>query len=415
MSPLLSDPSLPAASLPTRPGQLQGYLMTTTFDQADNGATGPLAGVRVVDMTSVGMGPYASQILGDMGATVLKVESPEGDAFRHAAPARNSGMGAAFLNLNRNKLFVTLDIKHDPDLRQLLALINEADIFISNVRPKSLRRLGLDYETLSADHPRLIYCGAYGYSEKGPYAGQPAFDDIIQARSGMAVFQGANGASGPQYVNTVLADKVAGLTIAYAIPMALYEREKSGLGQAIEVPMFETLVSFLAVEQLAGQTFVPSLGNAGYSRVMSSHRRPYRTLDGYVALLPYTTAQWQRFFELAGRDDLAQDPRYANMSGRSAAIDELYEELADIVATKTTDRWLELLGQADIPHSPVPSFDELLDDEHLNTTGLVYAYNHPTEGALRGIGIPTRFSRTPGNIRRLPQSMPARASDKSDL
>jgi crotonobetainyl-CoA:carnitine CoA-transferase CaiB-like acyl-CoA transferase len=259
--------------------------MKTIFDEVDASDLGPLAGVRVVDMTSVGMGPYASQILGDMGATVIKVESPDGDVFRHAAPARHPTMGAAFLNLNRNKHFVMLNLKVDCDLHKLKDLIGEADVFVSNVRPQSLKRLGLDYGSLCSSNPRLIYCGAYGYSEAGPYAGQPAFDDIIQAKSGMADFQGANNASGPQYVNTILADKVAGLTIAYTIPMALYEREKSGLGQSIEVPMFETLVSFLAVEQLAGQTFIPSLSSAGYSRVMSPHRKPYRTLDGYIRRL----------------------------------------------------------------------------------------------------------------------------------
>lgn len=380
------------------------------WDAPDPAATGPLAGVRVVDMTSVGMGPYATQILGDMGAQVIKVESPEGDVFRHAEPARHPNMGAAFLNLNRNKRFVVLDLKQAEDLAALKRLLAEADVFVSNVRPASLRKLGLDYASLREDHPRLIYCGAYGYAEDGPYAGQPAFDDIIQARSGLAQFQGANGDQGPRYVNTILADKVAGLTVAYAIPMALYERERSGQGQAIEVPMFETLVSFLAVEQLAGRTFVPPLGDAGYGRVMSPHRKPYRTADGYLALLPYTSAQWARFFAVAGRPELAADPRYATPAGRSAHIDTLYETLADIVLTKTTAEWLDLLRDADIPHSEVPRFDSVLDDAHLRATGMVFEYAHPTEGQLRAVGIPTRFSRTPGNIRHWPEPLPKRAA-----
>lgn len=373
--------------------------MTTMFDEDGPRATGPLAGVRVVDMTSVGMGPYATQILGDMGASVMKVESPEGDVFRHTAPARHHAMGAAFLNLNRNKRAIVLDLKVVDDLATLKQLIEAADVFVSNVRPRSLQRLGLDYVSLQHLNPRLIYCGAYGYSETGPYAGRPAFDDIIQAQCGMAAFQGANNNDTPQYVNTILADKVAGLTIAYAIPMALYERERSGIGQAIEVPMFETLVSFIAVEQLAGRTFIPPLGEPGYARVMSPHRRPYRTLDGYLALLPYTTAQWQRFFTLAGRTDLARDPKFSDAINRSENIDELYEALAGIVATQTTAEWLASLEEADIPHSEIAKFDDLIDDEHLNATGMVYEYEHPTEGRLRGIGIPTRFSRTPGNIR----------------
>jgi crotonobetainyl-CoA:carnitine CoA-transferase CaiB-like acyl-CoA transferase len=370
----------------------------------EKSATGPLAGIRIVDMTSIGMGPYATQILGDMGADVIKVESPEGDVFRHAAPARNATMGATFLNLNRNKTFLVLNLKDDKDLQELKTLISSADVFVSNVRPQSLRRLGLDYDSLQVDNPRLIYCGAYGYSEQGPYAGQPAFDDIIQARSGMAQFQGANSGA-PQYVNTILADKVAGLTVAYAIPMALYEREKSGLGQAIEVPMFETLVSFLSVEQLAGETFVPRLGGPGYARVMSPHRRPYQTRDGHIGLLPYTNGQWSRFFELAGRPELAADPKFADPASRSANIDELYSTLAAIVLTRTTYEWLELLRDADIPHSKVHTLDELFDDEHLRATDMIYEYDHPTEGRLRAIGIPTRFTRTPGNIRSLPMPL----------
>jgi crotonobetainyl-CoA:carnitine CoA-transferase CaiB-like acyl-CoA transferase len=370
----------------------------------EKSATGPLAGIRIVDMTSIGMGPYATQILGDMGADVIKVESPEGDVFRHAAPARNPTMGATFLNLNRNKTFLVLNLKDDKDLQELKTLISSADVFVSNVRPQSLRRLGLDYDSLQVDNPRLIYCGAYGYSEQGPYAGQPAFDDIIQARSGMAQFQGANSGA-PQYVNTILADKVAGLTVAYAIPMALYEREKSGLGQAIEVPMFETLVSFLSVEQLAGETFVPRLGGPGYARVMSPHRRPYQTRDAHIGLLPYTNGQWSRFFELAGRPELAADPKFADPASRSANIDELYSTLAAIVLTRTTYEWLELLRDADIPHSKVHTLDELFDDEHLRATDMIYEYDHPTEGRLRAIGIPTRFTRTPGNIRSLPMPL----------
>lgn len=377
-------------------------------------ATGPLAGIRVIDMTSVAMGPYATQILGDMGAEVIKVEPPAGDLFRHAEPARHAAMGASFLNLNRNKQFVVLDVKQPDDLAALKALIATADVFVSNVRPQSLRKLGLDYASLRADHPRLIYCGAYGYSEEGPYAGAPAFDDIIQARSGMAQFQGANSNDGPQYVNTILADKVAGLTVAYAIPMALYERERSGQGQAIEVPMFETLVSFLATEQLAGQTFIPPLGPAGYPRVMSAHRKPYRTRDGHIALLPYTSAQWLRFFDVSGHAQLARDPRYATPAARSAHIDALYATLAEIVAQRSTAEWLDLLRDADIPHSEVPDFDSLADDPHLRATGMMFEYDHPSEGRLRGVGIPTRFSRTPGNIRSWPQALPQGREEEGD-
>lgn len=369
-------------------------------------ACGPLAGIRVVDMTTVGMGPYATQILGDMGAEVIKIESPAGDVLRYTEPVRHAGMSACFLNLNRNKSFLVLDIRREEDLVRLKSLIADADVFVSNVRPASLRRYGLDYESLRPGNPRLIYCGAYGYSESGPYAGLPAFDDIIQAKSGMAHFQGANDDQGPRYVNTILVDKVVGLTAAYAIPMALYERERSGLGQAIEVPMFETMVSFLAVEHLAGKTFVSGDGSSGYPRVMSRHRKPYATKDGHIALMPYTTEQWMRFFTVAGRRDLAQESKYVDAAARNANIDELYAVVAGILGGKSTAEWLDLLAGADIPHSEVLAFDALLDDPHIQATGTLFEYDHPTQGRLRAAGIPTRFSRTPGGIRSWASELP---------
>jgi crotonobetainyl-CoA:carnitine CoA-transferase CaiB-like acyl-CoA transferase len=367
--------------------------------------SGPLAGVRVIDLTTVAMGPYATQILGDMGADVVKVESPEGDVFRYAAPARHRGMGAAFLNLNRNKKSVVMDLKTPEARGKLREMVKTADVFVYNVRPQSMRKLGLDYESLAAINPRLIYCGAYGFSEKGPYAGQPAFDDIIQAMSGIAALQGRNGGAGPEYVNTIIADKAAGLTAAYAISMALYERERSGLGQAIEVPMFETIVSFTFLEHLAGETFVPAIDSMGYERVLSPHRKPYRTKDGYIGLLPYTTAQWQRFFEAAGEPALARDPRVADPAERSRHINDLYAELSRIVATKTTAEWVALLEGADIPGTQVRTPEDLLDDPHLAAIDFFHRVDHPTEGELRTLGIPVTFSRTPGEIRSLPPGL----------
>ncbi len=365
-------------------------------------ASGPLAGVRVIDLTTVAMGPYATQILGDMGADVIKVESPEGDVFRYAAPQRHPGMGAAFLNLNRNKRSIVLDLKRPAERARLLELARDADVFVYNVRAQSMRKLGLDYETLAAANPRIIYCGAYGFSEAGPYAGQPAFDDIIQAMSGIAALQGHNSGAGPAYVNTIIADKAAGLTAAYAIAMALYERERSGHGQAIEVPMYETIVSFTLLEHMAGETFVPAVGAMGYERVLSPNRKPYRTRDGYIGLLPYTTAQWQRFFAAAGESALAADPRVADPSQRSRNINMLYAELARILATRTTAEWLELLKDADIPMAPVRTPDELLADPHLAAVDFFREVDHPSEGRMRTLGIPVRFSRTPGSVRSLP-------------
>jgi crotonobetainyl-CoA:carnitine CoA-transferase CaiB-like acyl-CoA transferase len=369
---------------------------------------GPLTGVRVIDLTSVVMGPYATQILGDMGADVIKVESPEGDVFRHVTPFRNRGMSAAFLNLNRNKRSVALDLKREDERQVLLDLIAGADVFITTVRPQSMRKLGLDYESLRERNPRLIYCGAYGFSEEGPYAGRPAFDDIIQAMCGMASLQGLQGekqgendANGPRYVNTIFADKTVGCVIAYAVAMALYERERSGRGQAIEVPMFETMVSFTLIEHMAGETFCPARESMGYERVLSEHRKPYRTKDGYIGLLPYTAEQWARFFEAAGRPEMAADPRVTDPALRSRKIAELYALLAEIVAERTTAEWVELLRTADLPMTPVLSPEDLLDDEHLQALGFFQREEHPSEGEVRTMGIPVRFSRTPGDIRRL--------------
>lgn len=362
---------------------------------------GPLSGIRVVDMTTVAMGPYATQILGDMGADVVKVESPEGDVFRNAAPARHAGMGAAFLNLNRNKRSIVLDLKSADGKALILEMVARADVFVSNTRPQALRKLGLDYESLAATHPRLIHCGMCGFSEKGPYAGRPAFDDVIQAMSGLAALQGHNADDGPEYVNTIMADKCAGLTAAWAIAMALYERERSGKGQAIEVPMFETMVSFNMLEHLAGKTFRPATSAMGYERVLSPHRRPYRTRDGYIGLLPYTNGQWQRFFRLAGAPQLIDDARFADPVKRSENIDALYGILADLVARRSTAEWLALLGDADIPMARILSPDEVLEDPHLEAIGFFEEAEHPSEGAVRTIGIPVTFSRTPGAVSRL--------------
>jgi crotonobetainyl-CoA:carnitine CoA-transferase CaiB-like acyl-CoA transferase len=362
---------------------------------------GPLTGVRIIDLTSVVMGPYGTQILGDMGADVIKVESPEGDVCRYAGPFRNRGMSGSFLNLNRNKRSIALDLKQDEERNVLLDLLVGADVFVTTLRPQALRRLGLDYENLRKRNPRLIYCCAYGFSEAGPYAGRPAYDDIIQAMCGMASLQGKNDPNGPRYVNAIFADKTVGCVVAYSVAMALYERERSGHGQEIEIPMFETMVAFTLIEHLAGETFCPASAGMGYERVLSKHRKPYRTKDGYIGLLPYTADQWARFFEAAGRPEMVADPRVTDPALRNRKIDELYSLLAEIVAERTTAEWVELLRVADLPMTPVLSPEDLLDDEHLQALGFFRHEEHPSEGEVRTIGIPVRFSRTPGEIRRL--------------
>jgi crotonobetainyl-CoA:carnitine CoA-transferase CaiB-like acyl-CoA transferase len=362
--------------------------------------SGPLTGVRVIDLTSVVMGPYATQILGDMGADVIKVEPPEGDLFRHVVPFRHRGMSAAFLNLNRNKRSLVLDLKHPEERETLKRLIDGADVFVTTVRPQAMRRLGFDYESLCETNPRLIYCGAHGFSEKGPYAGRPAFDDIIQAMCGVASLEGHRQPDGPKYVKTIFADKTVGFVVAYSVAMALYERERSGQGQAIEVPMFETMVSYTLVEHLAGETFQPPAGGMRYGRILSPHRGPYRTRDGFLSLLPYTTPQWVRFFEMVGRPDLAADPRVTDPAIRVEHIDELYQIVAGIVSGRTTAEWCELLKDADIPMTPVLSPEDLLEDVHLRQTGFFKLCEHPSEGEIRQLGIPVTFSRTPGSLRR---------------
>jgi crotonobetainyl-CoA:carnitine CoA-transferase CaiB-like acyl-CoA transferase len=360
---------------------------------------GALAGVRVVDMTTIGMGPWATQILGDMGADVIKVESAEGDIFRHVTPRRHHGMSHAFLNFNRNKRSAVFDLKTQAGRETMLRLIEGADVFVSNVRPGSLRRLGLDYESLRLANPRLIYCGCYGFSEAGPYAGRASVDDTIQAACSMASFQG-KGFDAPRYVNTAAADKVCSLYVASSIAMALYARERTGRGQAIEVPMFECMVAFMMPEHLGGLTFEPPEGPAGYSRMLDAYRKPFRTQDGYMGVVPYNDAQWRRFFALAGRPELGDDPRFRTQTERSRHFTDLYSFVEETLAHRTTAEWTALLQQADIPFAAVNSVADLIDDEHLRATGFWHEFDHPTEGRLRMPGIPVSFSDTPGSLRR---------------
>jgi crotonobetainyl-CoA:carnitine CoA-transferase CaiB-like acyl-CoA transferase len=361
---------------------------------------GALQDVRVVDLTSVGMGPLSTQMLGDMGAEVIKIESAAGDVFRHVMPQRHDGMSHAYLNLNRNKRSAVLDLKTADGIAQLLSLIANADVFISNMRAPAMRRLGLDADTLTKTHPRLIYCSCYGYSEAGPYAGRAAVDDTIQAACGLAWLQGDSGAAPPAYVKSIIADKVVALYVANAITAALYARERTGRGQAIEVPMFECMVAFLAVEHLAGKSFVPPEGPTGYSRLLNEFRRPFPTADGFISVVPYTDGQWKRLFELAGEPELAEDVRYSTQAARSRHFGPLYQYLGQILKRKSTSDWIVALENADIPFAPVNSLDALLDDPHLAAVGFWKTVQHPTEGCLVQPGPPVRFSGTPATVQR---------------
>lgn len=362
---------------------------------------GPLGGLRVIDMTSVVSGPYTTLLLGDYGADVIKVEAPEGDVVRQAAPGRHQGMGALFLNANHSKRSITLDLKHRLGREALLRLAKTADILVYNIRPAAMERLGLGYDELAACNPRLIYTGIFGYGQDGPYAAKPAYDDLIQGAAAVPHLFSRAGAPHPLYMPSALADRVVGLFALSAILAAVVERTHSGQGQRIDVPMFESMVHFIMSDHFGGLTFNPPLDAGGYARQLSPQRRPYQTSDGYVCILLYTDAHWARFFAAVGQPEkLAQDPRFSSFPARMAHIDAVYAELADIILHKTTQQWIESLEAADIPVMPMHDFQTLLQDPHLVATNYIAETMHPTEGAIRAMAVPTKFFRTPAKSAR---------------
>lgn len=362
-------------------------------------SNGPLHGVRVLDLTSVLLGPFATQIMGDMGADVIKIESPEGDTTRDLGPRKSTGMSSVYLNANRNKRSLCIDLKTAEGKQILNTLIETADVFVHNMRPSAIRRLGYTYEEIRKINPKIIYCGSYGFGQQGPYANKPAYDDMIQGVSGMSALQ-TKLMGRPGYVPTVIADKTTGLTVVYSISMALFNRERTGEGQEIDVPMFETMVQFVMLEHLYGRNFEPSMGDAGYPRATSENRHPYKTKDGMIGVLPYVDKQWKAFFDLAGRPELMDDPRFSNIDARLENIDAAYGILAELIATRTSAEWLADLDAASIPAVPINTPDDLLEDEHLQAIDFWQQMDHPSEGKLNYPGIPTRFSKTPGGVRR---------------
>lgn len=357
---------------------------------------GPLAGVRVVDLTSVLMGPYATQIMADLGADVIKVESPEGDTTRHLPPGPPL-RGSMFQNVNRGKRSLALDLKRPQAHAALLKLVAGADVFIHSMRGGALARLGLDYAAVRAVNPAIIHASLWGFGSDGPYRDFPAYDDIVQAASGIASLQAKLSGGEPAYVATVVADKVAGLTGAYAVMAALFARERSGEGQAIEVPMFETLVSFTMVEHLSGALHDPPLGPPEYPRATAAARRPYRTADGHIAVMIYTDRHWRAFFAALGEPDWSSDPMFASLAARTDHIGAVLGRLADVLTTRPTAAWEALFRAAEIPAMAVLSPTDLLHDPHLSATGF-WATQETPDGMLRFPGIPTRFSTTPGAI-----------------
>ncbi len=362
---------------------------------------GPLSGVRILDLTSVILGPYATQILADFGADVIKVEAPSGDIMRHVGPMRNSGMGHIYLNLNRNKRSIVLDLKQTEARDALRKLASTADVMVSNVRPAAMSRLGLGYDDIRNVNPRIIYANATGYGAGGRYAGKPAYDDLIQGLSGIAGITRDAWGGEPRYMPLAIADRTVGLYLANAISAALFHRERTGEGQAIEIPMFEVFAEYLLGDHLAGLTFDPPEGPQYYPRLVSKHRRPYATRDGHVCALVYTDTHWKNFFHAIGRNDLMQDARFSTHGARADNIDEVYEFVSDTLKTRTTAEWVALLDANDIPVTPLNDIKSLLDDPHLNDTGFFRLVDHPTEGRLRMTDVPGSWTASQPSVRSL--------------
>jgi len=361
---------------------------------------GPLDGIRVIDVTTVLLGPYGTQILGDMGADVIKVEAPPtGDIARNMGTVRRPGMGGIFLNANRNKRSVALDLKHDSAKEVLRRLVATADVFVHNMRPQAIERLGFGYSAVSAIKPDIVYVGAYGFGQAGPYRAKPAYDDAIQAASGLAsLFAMRDGT--PQYVPAAIADKLVGVTLSQAVALALLHRERTGQGQFVEVPMFEVLVSFNLVEHINGAAFEPPIGQLGYQRVTTPARRPFPTKDGYVCILPYSDKQWLSFFTAVGRPEMMEMPGFATYSARVHTVDDLYGFVATVTPQKTTAEWVEICERGEIPCMPVADIQTLMDDEHLKAVGMFERHHHPSEGATVLVRPPVSFSESPADIRR---------------
>ena len=363
--------------------------------------SGPLEDVRVVDLTQVLMGPYATQILGDLGADVIKVEPPAGDTIRGIGPARAAGMGHDFLHVNRNKRSVVLDLKHPQGLEAMLRLVARSDVLIYNVRPQAMARLSLTWERLSAINPRLIYVGVFGYGQAGPYAAKPAYDDLIQGAIGLPSLIAQVGDGQPRYVPLAFVDRAVGLAAVNAVTAALYRRSRTNVGQSVDVPMFETMVPFVLGEHMAGQTFEPPLGPVGYPRLLARERTPYATADGFVCALIYNDRQWRSFFALIGEPGRFEtDPRLRDIGTRTRHIGELYALVAQVMRTRTTAQWLADLERADIPAMPLHTPQSLLDDPHLRATGFFRMSEHPSQGRIREIGIASTWSESPPSIRR---------------
>jgi len=351
----------------------------------------PLDGVRILDLTTTLAGPYATQILGDFGADVIKIEAPKGDTVRDVGPQRSDGLAALFMGCNRNKRSIVLDLKTERAKEALWRLIDSAAVFLHGIRPQKIQALGFDPASVMKHNPKIVYAALLGYREDGPYGGRPAYDDVIQGEAGIpGLFERRDGI--PAMVPSSFVDKNVGLMTASGILAAFIQQLRTKKGVYIETSMFEGMVSYNLVEHLYGRTFVPKEGPAGYARVLSKHRRPHRTRDGYLCMLPYTDTQWRRFWDLAGLPKLCDDPRFKSMGARIANTDALYAAAAAALAERDTDNWLRLLRNAEIPSGRANSLEDLFDDPHLKATGFFREVAHPIDGPLITPDTPYRLN-----------------------
>jgi len=369
---------------------------------ATENRTGPLAGVKIIDMSSVVLGPFATLIFGDLGADVIKIESGQkgkaGDTMRYAGASPTGDLGPIYTSLNRNKRSVQLDAKTDDGKAAIIEMLKTADVFFHNVRLAGMGRLGLDYESVKAINPGIVYVHCAGFGAGGPYEKRQAYDDLIQGASGFAALNAMRSGADPEYAPSLVADKTVGLFATYATLAALYHKQKTGEGQFVSVPMLESFTFFNMVENLYGETFVPGNGKLAYSRSINANRKPYKTKDGYIGLVPYSDRQWEQFFEMGGKTGVWEDPRFSTYSARTENITELYAIIGEVALLKTTDEWLELLDEANIPAMRYNRMEDVLTDPHLAAVDFFQIREHPDAGDYRAMRHPVQFSATPADI-----------------
>lgn len=362
--------------------------------------TGPLSGVKIVDMSTVVLGPFSTMILGDLGADVIKIEPEKrGDIMRYAGASPTGDLGPIYTNLNRNKRSVALDGKSNKGKSALQALLKDADVFFHNVRMAGMERMGFGYDEVKAINPSIVYVHCAGFGVGGAYSKRQAYDDLIQGASGFAALNAQRSGGDPEYAPSLIADKTVGLFATYATIAALFHRERTGEGQFVQVPMLESFTFFNLVENLYGETFLPGNGKLAYTRSVNPRRKPYKTKDGYIGLVPYSDEQWVTFFEIGGRPGVFEDPRFADYKTRTENIGELYALIAEVALTKTTAEWLKLLDEVNIPAMRYNTMQDVLEDVHLKDVGFFEEVEHKDAGLYRRMKHPVKFSGSPADIR----------------